>query len=142
MDSNEISKYRASVIESLISLERLIDCIISQHYFSEIHGSFLNEVLYDEYFSFGLKRKILEKICPRLDSKTLQSLNRINSIRNIFAHCASPIPEEPHKVKNPKKLNTELDLENLYLEFKELKPIVNMKLFHIYQMKGGEISEG
>lgn len=141
MKSSDISKYRSSVIESLIRLERLIDCIISQHYFEKINGAFFNEVLYDEYFSFGLKRRILEKICTNLERSTLDDLNRMNNIRNIFAHCASPIPEEPHKVKNPRNIDSDLDLEKLYEEFKDLKPSVNMRLLQIFQMKGGKITE-
>ena len=62
MDNNNISKYRSEVIEKAINIEWIMSAIICQHYFKKTILPFLLEVLYDEYFSFALKRRILEKI--------------------------------------------------------------------------------
>lgn len=56
MDKDEISKCRAEVIERFINIEWIINAIISQHYLKRVVVSFILEVLYDEYFSFALKR--------------------------------------------------------------------------------------
>ncbi len=60
MDKDKLSKYRADVIERFINVEWIINAIICQHYFKRVSMPFLLEVLYDEYFSFALKRRILE----------------------------------------------------------------------------------
>ena len=86
MNRDKISKCRAEVIERFINIESIIDAIICQHYFKRVIMKFYFEVLYDEYFSFGLKRRILEKIFKDIDSQKLQDLNRLNTIRNYFAH--------------------------------------------------------
>ena len=75
MDKENISKYRAEVIEKFINIESIIDVIISQHYFKLPNKSFIFEVLYDEYFSFALKRRILEKIIRSIDGQKVQDLN-------------------------------------------------------------------
>ena len=61
------SKYRSEVIERFINIEWLLNAIITQHYFKRMVSSFLFEVLYDEYFNFGLKRRIIEKIIPNIN---------------------------------------------------------------------------
>src|SRR5215204_2008170 len=59
----DISTIRSAVIEKSINLEWMMNAIISQHYFGAVKKSFILEVLYDEYCSFALKRRILMKIC-------------------------------------------------------------------------------
>ena len=73
------SKYRSEVIERFINVGWLLNAIITQHYFKRIVSSFLFEVLYDEYFNFGLKRRIIEKIIPNINGQRLQDLNRLNT---------------------------------------------------------------
>jgi len=69
MNDNNISKYRSEVIERAINIEWIMSAIICQHYFKKVIMPFLLEVLYDEYFSFALKRRILEKIVKDFDKK-------------------------------------------------------------------------
>ena len=59
MDNQTLSQMRSEVIEKFINLEMIINAIISQHYFRKVYMPFFFEVLYDEYCSFGLKRRIL-----------------------------------------------------------------------------------
>ena len=52
--------------ERFINIETMINAIISQHYFKKVPLNFYLEVLYDEYFSFALRRRILENDNPLL----------------------------------------------------------------------------
>ena len=82
MDEEKLSRYRSEVIERFINIEWIINAIISQHYFKRVLLPFVLEVLYDEYFSFALKRRVLEKIIKTIDNQKVQDLNRLNTIRN------------------------------------------------------------
>ena len=84
--TSDISQLRAEVIEKAINVEWLIHAIISQHFFNAVKLEFVSMVLYDEYCSFALKRRILLKICPKLEGDIEQKINRLASIRNYFAH--------------------------------------------------------
>lgn len=125
MDKKTLSKYRGEVIDKFVNIESLINAIISQHYFKEVKGSFLLEVLYDEYFTFGLRRRILTKIIPDFDDKIIQDLNRLNTIRNYFVHCGPEFVRASQKVgrkrvvPDPRKRSLEpgIDFEKLYREF-------------------------
>ncbi len=120
INSEQISKFRSEVIERTINIEWIINAIISQHYFGKVMRSFLLEFLYDEYCSFALKRRILEKIIPNMEKKKLENLNRVNTIRNYFAHCNQLLIEgldssNPiSRVVDPRKLDKAIDFENLY----------------------------
>jgi hypothetical protein len=147
MDNDRISGYRSEVIEKTINIEWLMSAIISQHYFKRVMKPFLLEVLYDEYFSFALKRRILEKIVENLDGKKLQDLNRANTIRNYFAHCNqrffdgvdSPKKEAEGEVIDPRKLDRVIDFEKLYDEFTEIISELEKYLATVYLGKGGEL---
>ncbi|MBI2548194.1 hypothetical protein HYW21_02485 [Candidatus Woesearchaeota archaeon] len=145
MDQDILSKKRGEVIEKFINCEHLINIIISQHYFKKIEYSFFFDVLYDEYFGFALKRRILEKIVPDLDKAKIQTLNRLNTIRNYFAHCSQqffeghkkPDPTAGGFVPNHKDTKKRLDLEELYDEFIKKEPEVTKYLGEIYRKLGG-----
>ena len=145
MDNETLSKYRAEVIERFINIEWIINAIISQHYFKRVILPFLLEVLYDEYFSFALKRRVLEKIIKNIDSKKVQDLNRLNTIRNYFAHCNQEIfegPGKPDKIQrgkviDPRDIKKEIDFESLYSEFMQKVTGVEEYLFKLYQDLGG-----
>ena len=147
MFDNDLSRYRAEVIEKAINIEWLMSVIISQHYFKLPNKDFLFEVLYDEYFSFGLKRRILEKIVQDFDKEKLHNLNRINSIRNYFAHCnqivfeGSEFPKEDDqgKVIDPRNLDREIDFESLHKEFMSRIGPLEKYLADIYLEMGGEM---
>ena len=144
------SKYRSEVIERFINIEWLINAIITQHYFKRIVSSFLFEVLYDEYFNFGLKRRILEKIIPNINLQRIQKLNRLNTIRNYFAHCnqeiffGSGIPSSKEKgfIPDPKKLDKEVDFKKLYDEFLDKEKSVTKYLMDILRELGAKMVKG
>jgi hypothetical protein len=74
VNSQGIQQKRGEVIERTINVEMIVDAIICQNCFKHIFAPFLFEVLNDEYVSFGLKIRILEKILPDPDRKKLQDL--------------------------------------------------------------------
>lgn len=133
MDKDKLSKYRSEVIERFINVEWMINAIISQHYFKGdsrkgVRTPFMLKVLYDPYFSFPLRRQILEKILKKNKEdkktihKTMKDLYRLNTIRNYFAHCGQEfiiLTEKPLKRRaiNPEDIEQELDFESLYTEF-------------------------
>ena len=143
MNRDKISKCRAEVIERFINIESIIDAIICQHYFKRVIMKFYFEVLYDEYFSFGLKRRILEKIFKDIDSQKLQDLNRLNTIRNYFAHYNQEFFEaldkekKAGKVIDPRNIKSEIDFERLYAEFKSKEGGVEEYLSTLHQALGG-----
>ncbi len=144
------SKYRSEVIEKFIACEMMINAIISQHYFKKIHKDFYFIVLYDEYFNFGLRRRILEKLVKDLDKKMIQKLNRLNTIRNYFAHCDIKYIDDPENTtyenngiildpRNPE--NMLVDFESLYKEFIEKEEEVMPYLTKIFEKMGGKIMD-
>ena len=149
MDNRTLSEYRSEVIKKFINCEMIINVIITQHYFKKVMKPFLLEVLYDEYFSFGLKRRILEKIIPNLNNAKIQELNRLNTIRNYFAHCNQEFFEGPEKPKpetkgivpDPKNVEKGIDFEELYTEFIQKEPEINKYLVKIFTDLGGKLEE-
>ena len=146
MDEERLSIMRSAVIEKAINLEWVINAIISQHYFKKVALQFVTEVLYDEYCSFALKRRILEKIIKNPDEQQIQKINRLNTIRNYFAHCGQQIfdgpevpPAESQKgwVPDPRKPTKPIDFEKLHDEFMKLEKEVINYLFGIFQQIGG-----
>ena len=87
--NKRISEYRSGVIEKFINIEWLINAVISQFYFRRVVKSFVFQLLYDVNCTFALKRNVLQKIAP--DFSKLETLNRLNNIRNFFAHCSQEV---------------------------------------------------
>lgn len=105
---DDISLLRSDVIEKTINIEWMIHAIISQHFFGAVKLDFVSTVLYDEYCSFSLKRRILLKICPELAGNCENKINRLNTIRNYFAHVGQgfidgPDPNGESRVPDPTK---------------------------------------
>ncbi|MDQ3820664.1 MAG: hypothetical protein M3362_23685 [Acidobacteriota bacterium] len=141
MTKEQISSYRSKVIEKFINIEWLLNCIISQHYFSQVNRDFIFEVLYDDQCSFGLKRNIFLKVIGDVDNRKVEDLNRLNKIRNLFAHCDSQDPNMPGKIIDPKNREAQIDFEQLYQEFVRLAPRVVQYLLPLFTGRGGMISE-
>src|SRR3989344_3281853 len=143
--SRKISKYRSEVIEKFINIESLMNAIISQHYFKKVIAPFVFELLYDVNCTFALKRNILQKIEPNFSK--LETINRLNNIRNLFAHCnqevfegsKKPAPGETGKVLDPKDTKKELDFEKLYKEFTKEEGRVTQALGNLYMSLGGQM---
>ena len=141
--SENISKYRSEVIEKFINIEWIINMIISFHYFGVLKENFSYDVLYDEYFSFGLKRRILEKVLTnrnKLDKSIIDKLNRMNTIRNYFAHCHNVVSKHGSEkyIPDPRDTDKPVDFEKLHSEFVKNEKIVNDYLLDFFKMMGGE----
>lgn len=146
MDRRQLSEWRSEVIGSFIAIEQLLNCIISQHYFNAIHRAFFLEVLYDEYFGFQMRRRVLEKILPagKDSSKLIQDLSRMCTIRNYFGHCGLeviegglPRPEETGAILDPRHPAKPIDFAKLFTEFKTLEERVVRPLSELFVSKGG-----
>jgi hypothetical protein len=136
MIENEVSNYRAEVIEKTIALESLISVAITINYFGHINQDFLLEVLYDENFNSGLKLNILKKAFPdKIDNKVENKIRKIFGTRNIFAHNHNLKIYNGEKwvVVNPRKYNSGnakakekgesikgIDFQQLFEEFNKL----------------------
>ena len=128
IDKETLSKYRAEVIERFINIEWMINAIICQHYLKKVITSFMLEVLYDPYFSFALRRRILEKILKNInkyDKQVIEDLHQLNNIRNLFAHCGQEfimLTDKPlkRKVIDPRDIEKELDFESLHDDFMKI----------------------
>ena len=145
MGDKSISEMRSEVIENFIGLEGCVDSVIGIHYLGRLSMAFYHEVLYDEYFSFGLKVRILEKILSAegsSHSRLTEKLRRLNSIRNIFAHCGVQRYDSATKklyVPNPRKTDEALDFGMLYREFIDALPEIRSFLLETATAKGAEI---
>jgi hypothetical protein len=141
MEPRELSEARATVIERAINVEGLLDVIISQHYLGRVTKSFLFDVLYDEYFSFGLKVKIFGK--KSTERSAVHKLNRLGSIRNYFAHRGRLTVDfergEYPFVPDPKKPSEPINFESLLREFHKLADELEPLLMEQYRRAGGEL---
>jgi hypothetical protein len=145
MATPSVTDLRAAVIEKAINLEWLIHAVISQHFFGRVRMDFVANLLYDEYCSFALKRRVLVKICPELSGSTEQALNRFNTIRNYFAHVGQSVIEGPDpngvaRVPDPRNFLLSVNFEDLPHEFCELEKRLNQTLFDVFKSKGGQIT--
>lgn len=145
MDEGKISKYRSEVIEKSINVETLINAIISQHYLKRVDNDFYFEVLYDEYFTSALRRRILEKIVD-IEGQMKNDLGRLFNIRNYFAHCNQQIYEEgagisEGKIIDSKKITRSLNFEELYKEFNNMISGIETYLLSVLEKKGATIKD-
>lgn len=134
MDKQEISECRAEVITKFLDLERMVNIIISEYYLGAISGNFLIDVLYDPFFSFGLKLNILGKIGTVKESDIIL-IRKLNTIRNIFAHEQFELvvgEKEGETVFLDTRQGKELDYAEKYRLFLELYPNVLNALDRIY----------
>jgi len=149
MEKEIISKYRSDVIEKSINIEFIINMIISQHYFKKVVNNFIFELLYDVCCNYRLKRNVLKKIIPEIDKTKLNDMDRLNSIRNYFAHCnqeyfkqtEKPTPNSVGVILNPHNLEKYIDFQLLYEEFINKEKDVVQYLLEILKNKGGEFEK-
>ena len=140
----QISEYRSEVIEKSINIEWLINMIISQYYFGKGKKSFIFQFLYDVNCTSSLKRNVLQKIAPEFNG--IETLNRLSSIRNLFAHCNqevfdgdNEIKGEIGKVLDPRNTANELDFKSLYQEFIDKSGGLEIELGKLYESLGGKL---
>jgi hypothetical protein len=144
-EDGDLRTCRCEVIERAINAETLASAIICQHYFNRCYLPFMLEVLYDEYFSFSLKRRVLEKVVDHPDlGARIQDLNRLGTIRNYFAHCGTEvyaIATGEGGVPDPRRPDRPIDFAALHAEFIEIAPRVEEFLRDVFVSKGGQLSD-
>ena len=136
MKNEEIIHHRGKVLHSFVTVELMINTIISMHYLKRVDSDFVIDVLNNEMSSFGFKKSILKQILNGADHESsFKKLEKLNRIRNLFAH-ATPIlmnvdvtkniNDERAEVwfRNPKIPGTEVDPQIKFKEYNELFPQV------------------
>lgn len=62
MSREILTKYRTKVIEDFIMIEGYMNIIISWYFLGKVSKKFFWDLLSDEYFNFGLRANVIEKI--------------------------------------------------------------------------------
>lgn len=131
--ANKIAQYRGVIIHDSISVDAMIGAIIAIYFVKDNkNNEFNRKVIDDEYFSFGLKIRILEKLNLETYKEFFQDIRGINNIRNIFAHQVPTLDEGfiRHGSKD-KKIETE-SMKDLHREFLEKIKRVDEQLHKIF----------
>ena len=94
-----------------------------------------------------LWRRILEKIIKDTNKQKVEDLNRLNTIRNYFAHCdleifeASDKEKKCGKIVDPRAIEKAIDFNRLYSEFMQKERGVLEYLIGLYESLGGVLSK-
>lgn len=146
MSREILTKYRTKVIEDSIMIEGYMNIIISKYFLDKVSKKFFWEFLNDEYFNFGLRVNVLERILLKSDwvekpKQIIEDLRRLNKIRNYFAHCNTAYfegIEENAKggIPHPKKSGEYLDFEAIYKEFESKIKIITDILIEVMDKIG------
>ena len=131
--NNKIAQYRGVIIHDSISIEALIGAIIAIYFVKDNkNNEFNRKVIDDEYFSFGLKIRILEKLKLETYKEFFEDIRRINNIRNIFAHRV-PTLDKGFIYQDSKEEKTETKyMSDLHKEFLEKIKKVDEQLHKIF----------
>lgn len=131
--NNKIAQYRGVIIHDLISIDALIGAIIAIYFVKDNkNNEFNRKVIDDEYFSFGLKVRILEKLKIETYKEFFEDLRRMNTIRNTFAHQVPTLDEGFFK-KGKDGKETEINyMSDLHKEFLEKIKRVDDELHKIF----------
>ncbi|MFA5061402.1 MAG: hypothetical protein WC494_03760 [Candidatus Pacearchaeota archaeon] len=131
--ANKIAQYRGVIIHDSISIEAMLGAIIAIYFVKDNkNNEFNRKVIDDEYFSFGLKIRVLEKLNFEVYSQFFEDIRRMNNIRNIFAHHV-PTLDEGFIQQNSKdgKVETKY-MSDLHKEFLEKIKKVDEQLHKIF----------
>ena len=128
-------EHRGFVIGKSVDIEVKIGVILNLYFTKEQRqNEFGRKVLDDEYFSFGLKIRILEKINLNLEKKLIEKIGRIKNIRNEFAHKVPGIIPKPGPISISFNIDEEdpTKIEDLYMDFIKLVEEVEPELDKIF----------
>ena len=131
--ANKIANYRGVIIHDSISVEALLGAIIAIYFVKDNkNNEFNRKVIDDEYFSFGLKIRIFEKLDFETYNGFFEDLRRINNIRNLFAHQV-PTLDEGFIQKKSRDGKGEINfMSDLHKEFLEKIKRVDEQLHKIF----------
>ncbi len=155
IDDNKLKEYRDKVLQRVNHTDMLVSSIICNYYFKigMTPMGFLSTVLYQEPLSFksriNMLRNILEEmVLKKKDKKDwiikirkqINKLDKMATIRNIFAHCELKIKIEGKEeyIFNPKDFHKSIDFEEEFQKFIKLDAEVNPILFNLYEEMGGK----
>ncbi len=131
--ANKIAQYRGVIIHDSISIDALIGSIIAVYFVRDNkNNEFNRKVIEDEYFSFGLKVRILEKLKLETYKEFFQDLRRINTIRNTFAHQVPTLNEGFFKKGKDGKEKEITYMSDLHKDFLEKIKKVDKQLHKIF----------
>ena len=129
----KVREYRGAVIHDFISIEAFISSIIAIYFAKkEKNNEFNRTVMDDEYFSFGLKINILEKLNLVVYNGFFEDIRRLNKIRNIFAHNIPTLDEGFYCYDKKDKKQNHKKMKELYEEFTNKTKIVDAQLDKIF----------
>lgn len=131
----KVQHFRGFVIGKSIDVESMIGAILNLYFAKESRqNEFMHKVLDDEYFSFGLKIKILEKIKLNLGKELIEKIRTINKIRNEFAHKVPGIVPEagPLSISFETEKEGPKKIEELHDDFVKLVNEVGPELDKIF----------
>lgn len=150
-----LAKERGKIVEYFLHIDQLLNAIVLLFYEVGKDEDFILDVLYDEYFSTGLKIKILKKLYIKLNIKDkkhitnfTEKLFKLNQIRNYFVHCNLCISEELVDVNKIDKNMSTIDPRDhtKYINFDELYKyfflnniVVENELIEVYKNMGGKV---
>ncbi len=141
MEISKVAKTRAEVTEDFIQIETLVGTIITDYYIGQnnpIAPLFMLEMLYDEHCTFAMKRSVLRKVLDGVFQKKeerkkaegeFQKLHRLNTVRNLFAHCGPDVflakdGKGMRITPDPRNPCKQLDFESALKDFKKRQPEV------------------
>jgi len=131
--NNKIAQYRGVIIHDSINVEALMGAIIAIYFVKDNkNNEFNRKVIDDEYFSFGLKVRILEKLKIETYKEFFEDLRRMNTIRNTFAHQVPTLDEGFFKKGKDGKENEINYMSDLHKEFLEKIKRVDEELHKIF----------
>jgi len=156
MKLKDLPKERGEILNVFITIDNGISMIISKHYLGDSPNSqnlinreidFLVNVMGDDQCTFALKRNIFQHILrvDNLDGSLIEELNRLNKIRNIFAHrpwITSENPQTPESevyFQNPKfpwDRSKNISADDLKREFYSLSPDIINWIYKLCEKKG------
>jgi hypothetical protein len=131
--ANKIAQYRGVIIHDSISIDAMIGSIIAVYFArDDKNNEFNRKVIDDEYFSFGLKIRILEKLNFEVYKGFFEDVRRINNIRNLFAHQVPTLDEGFFKKDADGKEKEIIYMSDLHKEFLEKIKNVDEQLHKIF----------
>jgi Tfp pilus assembly protein PilF len=128
-----------SIRIGFMKVEMMINAVINQFYFKTLNVQFYPDVLYDEDYNSGLKRRILEKIFNEIKfrgvDKFFGDLNRLNAIKKYYEDRlskAGPLPGGNNAFADHKKSRGPASLERLSREFALAAANVEARLAEVF----------
>jgi len=129
MNKQEIIFRRGVVIDAFVTIELMINTIISMHYLKQVDTGFVIDVLNNEMSAFGFKKTLLKQILDEKEHNIeFQKLEKLNRLRNLFGHASLKLKEgknitDPNAkicFNDPKKSGNEVDPQTASEEFEKL----------------------